>query len=103
MGFGERELNNLKDTYKKLYLKSRELETSIQQQDELLEKLIEELFMDRFNKVKTENINVAEDGSEKILKELNVIMAGWKKEFEENTNATCNKNIDEGKAWWRFW
>lgn len=86
------EINNLKNAFKKLYLKSIELIPSQQQRDEMLDKLVNELFMEKLKKLEHEKDVISYDESQDLLIQLKKMAAEWINEFSEQERL---KNVEQ--------
>ena len=92
MELKRKEVRNIKSAYEKLYLKSRNLKASSNQQDELLAKLVKELFFESIDNSK-EDGSISEDKYTKIYQEIMILTQKWKNKLERTSS----------KKWWHFW
>ena len=76
------QLDGFKEIYKSLYKKSRQMDVSTQQQDMILDKLTDDLFMERLTKLVNEGMNISKQDSISFYNGIKEILAKWKKEFD---------------------
>lgn len=79
-------LENLKKAYKKLYEQSLNTMLSKQQQDVVLDKLIDDLFLERLSKLINEDTSISKEKSTSFYADLKELMAKWKKEFDSRNS-----------------
>lgn len=91
-----RQIKKIEIAYKKLFLKSRELGSQLpkHEQDEILERVVEEKFFEVFDKLHQQGEINSEDKSLDFYEQLKVLMQKWKTEMEAE---------EETKKWWKFW
>lgn len=97
------EFNEVKKAYKLFYEKSKELISSPHQREMMLERAINELFMERFEKVNNDGLNFSENEKQEILSYLKVRMKEWKIEFDEEERLCKQKDRKSKKVWWKLW
>lgn len=85
-------INNIKEAYIRLYYKSREIKVSKEKQDEALNKLVDELFIELYEKLKKNNEINSEEKSLEFLEYIKSMTITWKKEIEEG-------KINNKKRW----
>ncbi|EMS73765.1 hypothetical protein [Ruminiclostridium cellobioparum] len=83
MNFDEKDLMDVKEAYRKVYIKSKEFDLSSVQQNEILEKLITEIFMEKMNKLSDEGTMFTDSDKRDILTKIRVFINKWQTEFDE--------------------
>lgn len=95
-GVSRRQIKKIEIAYKNLYLKSRELGSQLpkNEQDEVLERVVEEKFYEALNKLGHQGEITFKDSSLDFYEELKMLMNKWKTEIE---------TMGYSKKWWQFW
>jgi hypothetical protein len=76
----------LRNSYEKLYLKSRYPELLRQQADVILERVVDEKFLEAYYKAEKDNPNFSEEDDAEFLVEIKKLMVKWKSKIESNLN-----------------
>lgn len=82
MNFDEKDLMDVKEAYQKVYIKSKEFGLSSVQQNEILEKLITEIIMEKMNKLTDEGTKFTESEKKDILTKIRAFISKWQTEFD---------------------
>ncbi len=83
MNFDEKDLMDVKEAYQKVYIKSKEFGLSSVQQNEILDKLITEITMEKMNKLINEGTSLTEYDKRDILTKIRDFVNKWQTEFDE--------------------
>jgi len=94
-GIKDDQLEGFKIAYKNLFIKSREFNLSIEKQDEMLERLVNEKFIEALHNLIAEDPRAKEEESMDFYDELKELMNQWKNEFEHEEKMK--------RKWWKFW
>jgi hypothetical protein len=86
MEFSEKDLIEIKEEYRKLYHKSKEYDISSEQRSELLDKLIEDIYVGRINQFRDVGEIFTDSEKNDILSKLKIFMSKWRKEFEKESS-----------------
>ncbi len=83
MNFDEKDLMDVKEAYQKVYIKSKEFGLSSVQQNEILDKLITEIIMEKMNKLSDEGIVFTESDKKDMLTKIRDFINKWQTELDE--------------------
>ena len=99
----KKNIKRIENAYKKLYLKSREICSDLREheQDIILDKVVEEKFFEKLNKIKQDGLIISEERNLVFYEELKQWMQTWKAEMKSGST-TCTYAITKKKGW-EFW
>lgn len=81
--YNKKIINKIRKAYTHLYFKSREIKMPKEKQDEALNKLVNELFIELYERLKNNNEITSEERSLEFLEDVKAMTTIWKEEIEK--------------------